>query len=32
VHLATHVHPTVAVSSLVKDIKVSSSIWIKEKN
>ena len=32
VHLATHVHSTVAVSSLVKDIKVSSSIWIKEKN
>ncbi|MCD4834606.1 MAG: IS200/IS605 family transposase [Bacteroidales bacterium] len=29
-HIATHVHPTVAVSSLVKDIKVSSSIWIKE--
>ena len=32
VHLATHVHPTIAVSSLVKDIKVSSSIWIKENN
>ena len=32
VHLATHVHPTIAVSSLVKDIKVSSSIWLKEKN
>jgi len=27
VHLATHIHPTIAVSSLVKDIKVSSSIW-----
>ena len=30
VHIATHVHPTIAVSFLVKDIKVSSSIWIKE--
>jgi len=29
-HIVTHVHPTVAVSSLVKDIKVSSSGWIKE--
>ena len=29
-HIATHIHPTIAVSSLVKDIKVSSSIWIKD--
>lgn len=29
-HIVTHVHPTIAVSSLVKDIKVSSSVWIKE--
>ncbi|MCD4794974.1 MAG: IS200/IS605 family transposase [Bacteroidales bacterium] len=29
IHIATHVHPTVAVASLVKDIKVSSSDWIK---
>ncbi len=29
-HIATHIHPTIAVSSLVKDIKVSSSVWIKE--
>jgi putative transposase len=29
-HILTHIHPTVAVSSLVKDIKVSSSGWIKE--
>lgn len=29
-HIATHVHPSVSVSSLVKDIKVSSSIWLKE--
>ena len=31
-HIVTHVHPTVSISSLVKDIKVSSSIWIKEQN
>jgi len=30
IHLATHIHPTIAVSSLIKDIKVSSSIWMKE--
>ena len=29
-HIATHIHPMIALSSLVKDIKVSSSIWIKE--
>jgi putative transposase len=29
-HILTHIHPTVAVSSLVKDIKVASSAWIKE--
>lgn len=29
-HIATHLHPSVALSSLVKDIKVSSSIWIKQ--
>jgi len=30
IHIATHIHPTIAVSSLIKDIKVSSSIWMKE--
>ena len=29
-HIVTHVHPTVSISSLVKDIKVASSVWIKE--
>ncbi len=29
-HILTHVHPTAAVASLVKDLKVSSSVWIKE--
>ncbi|MFA9390648.1 MAG: IS200/IS605 family transposase [Prolixibacteraceae bacterium] len=31
-HIATHVHPTIALSSLVKDIKVYTSLWIKENN
>ncbi|MDI9338600.1 MAG: IS200/IS605 family transposase [Alphaproteobacteria bacterium] len=30
-HIVTHIHPTISLSSLVKDIKVSSSIYIKEK-
>jgi REP element-mobilizing transposase RayT len=30
-HIVTHVHPTISISSLVKDIKVSSSVWLKEK-
>jgi REP element-mobilizing transposase RayT len=29
-HILTHVHPTVALSSLVKDVKVASSLYIKE--
>ena len=29
-HIVTHLHPTVALSDLVKDIKVASSIKIKE--
>ena len=32
IHIATHIHPTVSLSSLVKDIKVSSSLWIKKNN
>ena len=31
-HIVTHLHPTVALASLVKDIKVSSSMYIKEQN
>lgn len=31
VHILTHIHPTVALSSLVKDMKVASNIFIKEK-
>lgn len=31
-HIVTSIHPTVSLSSLVKDIKVSSSLFIKEKN
>lgn len=30
-HIATHLHPTVSLSELVKDIKVSSSLMIKNK-
>jgi REP element-mobilizing transposase RayT len=29
-HIATHLHPSVALSNLVKDVKVASSIWIKD--
>ena len=31
-HIATDIHPSVALASLVKDIKVASSLWIKENN
>jgi len=31
-HIVTHLHPTVALSSLVKDIKVSSALYVKEHN
>lgn len=31
-HIVTHIHPTVDVSSLVKNIKVASSVWIKDEN
>lgn len=30
IHILTHVHPTLAVSSLIKDIKLSSSKFIKD--
>jgi putative transposase len=30
VHILTHVHPTVALSDLVKDVKVATSGYIKE--
>ena len=29
-HIVTHIHPTVALSSLVKDIKIASSKFIKD--
>lgn len=31
-HIVTHVHPTQSISGLVKDIKISSSNFIKSKN
>lgn len=30
IHIVTHLHPTVSLSSLVKDIKLSSSEYIKQ--
>jgi REP element-mobilizing transposase RayT len=30
IHIATHVHPTIALADLVKAIKVSSAVFIKE--
>ncbi len=32
IHILTHIPPVLSISSLVKDVKVSSSIFIKEKN
>jgi putative transposase len=32
IHIICDLHPTVALANLIKDIKVSSSIWIKEKD
>jgi REP element-mobilizing transposase RayT len=29
VHILTHVHPSISISTLVKDIKVSTSVFIK---
>ena len=31
IHIVTHIHPTVAISNLVKDIKLGSTSFIKEK-
>ena len=31
IHIVTHLHPTIALSSLVKDIKLGSTSFIKEK-
>jgi REP element-mobilizing transposase RayT len=30
IHIFTDLHPSVSLSSLVKDIKVSSNLWIKQ--
>lgn len=32
IHIATHIHQTLAIADLVRDIKVSSNHWIKENN
>ena len=31
-HIVTHLHPSVSLASFVKDIKVASSMYIKEQN
>jgi REP element-mobilizing transposase RayT len=30
-HIVTHLHPSVTLADLIKDIKIASSKWIKEK-
>ena len=32
IHILTHLHPSIALSDLVKDIKLASSAFIKESN
>lgn len=32
IHIITHIHPSVALADLVKDIKLGSTAYIKEKN
>ena len=32
IHIVTHLHPTVSLASLVKDIKVASALYIKNNN
>jgi REP element-mobilizing transposase RayT len=32
IHIVTHLHPSVSLASLVKDIKISSSLYIKKQN
>jgi putative transposase len=31
VHILTSIRPTIALSNFVKDVKIASSIWVKEK-
>ncbi len=31
IHIVTHLHPSVALADLIKDIKIASSKWVKEK-
>ena len=32
IHIVTHIHPSISLADLIKDIKISSSIFIKENN
>lgn len=32
IHIVTHLHPIVALARLIKNMKIASSVWIKEGN
>ena len=32
IHILTNIHPRIALSDFVKDIKIASSLWIRENN
>ena len=32
IHIVTHIHPTISLSALIKDIKVASSVYIKKES
>jgi len=32
IHIITHIHPTIAIANLIKDIKLASSSFIKSQN
>ncbi len=32
IHIVTHIHPSIALSNLIKDIKLATSEWIKKNN
>ena len=32
IHIATHIHPSISISSLIKDLKLSSNEYIKNNN
>jgi putative transposase len=32
IHILTHIHQSISISDMVKDVKIASSKWIREKN